>query len=225
MAGQIRDPVRLRRYLEVLGLSTAGLPTEATIYQAAGVDKRTAAAYERLLQSLYVLDNVPAWSSNRIARLVKRSKRYLVDPALAERSPDDSHAVLRDGDMLGRVLDTFVAAQLRPEVALVPRALVPRALVPRARSTNYVPSPDSTRSTWSWTWAPVASSASKSSHFGPGPRDARHLAWMRDELGEGFVRGIVLHTGPRPFELDDRLWALPICALWAGITAQNEEPA
>jgi hypothetical protein len=28
--------------------------------------------------------------------------------------------------------------------------------------------------------------------------DARHLAWLRDETGERFLAGIVLHTGPRP---------------------------
>ncbi|MGH3875100.1 MAG: DUF4143 domain-containing protein [Pseudonocardiaceae bacterium] len=82
-AGQVRDPVRLRHYLEVLGLSTAGLPTHATLYQAAGIDQRTADAYDGLLSALYLFDQVPAWSSNRLARLVKRSKRYLVDPALA----------------------------------------------------------------------------------------------------------------------------------------------
>ena len=35
-AGQIRDPVRLRRYLEVLGLSTGGMPTAATLYGRRG---------------------------------------------------------------------------------------------------------------------------------------------------------------------------------------------
>jgi hypothetical protein len=29
-----------------------------------------------------------------------------------------------------------------------------------------------------------------------------------------FVRGVVFHTGPMPFELDDRIWAVPVCALW-----------
>lgn len=27
--------------------------------------------------------------------------------------------------------------------------------------------------------------------------DAKHLRWLRDELGERFLAGIVLHTGPR----------------------------
>ena len=62
-AGQVRDPVRLRRYLEVLGRSTAGLPAEATLYQAVGIDRRTAEAYDRLLESLYLLDWLPAGGS------------------------------------------------------------------------------------------------------------------------------------------------------------------
>ncbi|MGH8922026.1 MAG: hypothetical protein ACRD0H_27395, partial [Actinomycetes bacterium] len=48
----------------------------------------------------------------------------------------------------------------------------------------------------------------------PSTKDAQHLAWPRDQLGERFVRGIVFHTGPQPFELGERIWALPICALW-----------
>lgn len=49
----------------------------------------------------------------------------------------------------------------------------------------------------------------------PTTKDARHLAWLREELGESFVRGIVFHTGRQPFELDTRIWPLPIATLWA----------
>lgn len=206
-AGHVRDPVRLRRYLEVLGLSTAGLPTDATLYQAAGIDQRTADAYEGLLESLYLLDRVPAWSSNRLARLVKRSKRYIVDPALAVSAARiDGATVLRDGDLLGRVLDTFVAAQLRPEVVMLPRTRLHHLRTESGRQEiDLVVDLGGGRVMGVEVKAGAA----------PGPRDARHLAWLRDELGEQFVRGIVLHTGPKPFEMGDRLWALPICALWA----------
>lgn len=46
-------------------------------------------------------------------------------------------------------------------------------------------------------------------------KDARHLAWLRDELGDRFLGGAVLHTGPRSFPLGDRLIAAPIAALWS----------
>jgi uncharacterized protein len=48
----------------------------------------------------------------------------------------------------------------------------------------------------------------------PTTSDARHLTWLREVLGERFHAGAVLHTGPRPFLLGDRILALPICTLW-----------
>ncbi len=207
-AGQTRDPVRLRRYLETLALSTAGLPTEVTLFQAAGIDKRTAEAYDRLLSALYLLDLVPAWASNRISRLVKRSKRYLVDPALAMSAARlDEAAVLADPDLLGRLLDTFVAAQLRPEIDL----LHPRARLHHLRTEAGRQEIDLLVDLGAGRLVAIEVKAASA----PTRRDARHLAWLRDQVGAGFVRGVVFHTGAHPFELDDRIWALPIATLWA----------
>lgn len=44
--------------------------------------------------------------------------------------------------------------------------------------------------------------------------DARHLVWMRDNLGPTFRRGLVVHTGSMTYPLAERIWAVPIAALW-----------
>lgn len=44
---------------------------------------------------------------------------------------------------------------------------------------------------------------------------AKHLAWLRDQIGDRFVKGMVLHTGPCICDLDDRDLAVPISTLWA----------
>jgi hypothetical protein len=49
----------------------------------------------------------------------------------------------------------------------------------------------------------------------PAVTDARHLAWLRERLGPRFRAGVVLHAGPRPFGLGERIFALPICSLWS----------
>jgi uncharacterized protein len=207
-AGQARDPVRLRRYLEMLAVSTAGLPTDTTLYEAAGIDKRTADAYDRLLSSLFLLDLVPAWASNRISRLVKRPKRYLADPAVAMAAARiDESAVLSDPDLLGRTLDTFVAAQLRPEIDLVH----PRVRLYHLRTEAGRQEIDLVLDMGAGRLVGIEVKAGAA----PGRRDARHLLWLRDELGDRFVRGVVFHTGRQPFELDDRIWALPIATLWS----------
>ena len=49
----------------------------------------------------------------------------------------------------------------------------------------------------------------------PDRRSARHLTWLRDRLADRFVAGVVLHTGPRAFALDQRIVAAPISSIWA----------
>ncbi len=202
-----RDPRLLRLYFEALALNTAGIVSEKTLYDSAKIDRRTAVAYERLLTNLLVLDTLPAWSSNRLSRLVKAGKRYLVDPSLATAALRlDEATVLRDGDLLGRIIDTFVVSQIRPEVELGPSRSRLHHL--RARDGGHevdllidMPMSNVLAIEIKATAAPKVS-------------DARHLLWLRDQLGDRFIAGAVLHTGPRPFMLSERIFALPICAIW-----------
>ena len=46
-------------------------------------------------------------------------------------------------------------------------------------------------------------------------RDARHLVWLRDRLGPAFHRGVVMHTGATTYPVGDRIWAMPIAAIWS----------
>ena len=202
-----RDPHLMRRYFETLALNSAGMAESKTLYEAAGIDRKTAIGYERLLTNLLVLETMPAWTSNRLSRLVKSGKRYLVDPSLiAAALRLDQATVFRDSDLLGRVLETFVVAQIRPEVELSPSR--PRLHHLRARDGGHevdliaeLPASSLVAIEVKATAAPTAS-------------DARHLVWMRERLEERFLAGAVLHTGPRPFQLAERIFALPICTLW-----------
>jgi predicted AAA+ superfamily ATPase len=205
--GGPRDPSLLRRYLEVLALNSAGIATDRTVYDAVGISRMTYVAYERLLENLLVLDLVPAWATNRLKRLTRGPKRYLVDPALlASCLRLDVDAVLADADLRGRLIDTFVASQLRAELAL--SAQRPRLFHLRQqdgrREVDLVIELGGQRVLALEVKAGAA----------PDKHDARHLRWLRDNLGDRFVAGAVLHTGPHPYELDDRILALPIASLW-----------
>jgi len=117
LLGESRDPHRLRRFFEVLALSSAGIVTDKTVFEAARINAKTAAAYTGLLQNLLVVEALPAWWTNRLKRLVQAPKRYITDPSLVGAALRvDTRAVLGDGDLLGRLLDTFVVAQLRAEI-------------------------------------------------------------------------------------------------------------
>lgn len=202
-----RDPKRLRRYFEAYALASAGAADRKTIYDAAEVNKATAVAYDGLLESLLVAEAVPAWRTNRLKRLVQQPKRYLVDAALiAAALRADVAGVMRDGNLLGRVIETFVAAQLRPELAT--SASRPRLHHLRTAQGRHEVDLICELAEGRLIGIEVKAGAA------PTAADARHLAWLRDEMGERFARGVVLHTGPRPYRLGERIDAVPICALW-----------
>jgi hypothetical protein len=207
VAGLVRDPDRLRRFFDVMALNSAGVPTDETVRAAADVDYRTVKRYETLLSDLFVLESVPAYASNRLRRLVQLAKRYIVDPALVGAALGMNVAgVMKDGDLLGRVLDTFVMAQLRPELEL--EAPPPRLYHLRDRNGRREVDIIGEHAT---TIVGIEVKATAS----PDKDDARHLIYLRDELGAEFLAGAVLHTGPRVFELSPRVFAIPLCSLWA----------
>jgi hypothetical protein len=203
-----RDPELLRRYMSALAVNSAGIVAEESLREVAGINARTAREYQALFQQMFVLDLVPAWFSNRIKRLVKTPKRYLIDPALVAAVLGlGRDAILYRPDMLGRLMDTFVAAQIRSELAA--SELGPRLY--HLREEHGRREVDLLIETAAGTLIGIEVKASATATTS----DARHLAWLRDEVGDAFLAGIVVHTGPHVFPLGDRLMAAPVSALWS----------
>ena len=131
---------------------------------------------------------MPAWWSNRIKRLIRGPKRYLLDPSLAL-------AVLRvgvpglmkDGDLLGQIIDTFVIAELRAQLASCETQ-------PRLHHLRQEKGQHEIDLVVEFGGARVFAFEIKAGSA-PTPDDARHLAWLRSELGDRFIGGAVLHTG------------------------------
>jgi predicted AAA+ superfamily ATPase len=205
--GRRYDRIRLRNYFEAYALNSGSVCEHTTIYSAAQINRLTANTYEDLLTNLFVVDQVPAWATNRLKRLVRQPKRYVVDAALiAAALRMDAGGILRDGNLLGRMLDTFVAAQLRPEVLVSDAA--PRLYHLRTEQGRHEIDVIAELGGGRVIGMEIKASAA------PERNDAKHLLWLREELGDAFVAGVVFHTGPRLYELDERIVAAPISALW-----------
>ena len=203
-----RDVVNLRRYLEACALHTGGVVDQISIARDAGVDRKTGADYDDLLQRLMLIGSTPAWTTNRLKRLIRTPKRFLVDASLLNRLFGSTpEAVLRDGKMLGRVIETFVMSQLRAEQVASPS----RPRLYHFRQHDGRREIDVIAEVGAHAIVAIEVKAGAA----PTASDARHLTWLRDELGDRFLAGVVLHTGRATFELGDRLLATPISSLWA----------
>jgi uncharacterized protein len=202
-----RDPDRLRRYLRVWALHSAGVVEHSALFRTAGIARDTAMAYDRLLGNLLVVDEVPAWFSNRIKRLTRMPKRFVVDPGLVCAVLGvDADGVMADADLLGRVVEGFVLAQIRSELPL-------SGLSPQVHHLRTERGRQEVDLVVEYGPGKVVGVEIKAK-AAPTEGDARHLRWMRDELGDRFVAGVVLHTGPAIYQLGERVTAVPLCALW-----------
>ena len=209
LIADVRDPVKLRRYLRALAASTAGEPTTETLVDASEINRLTVDRYDALLERLFVTERVPAWSSNRLTRVSARPKRYVCDAAIAARLLGvDRRTILRDGDLLGRLVDTFAAAQLRPELRLgtLPASMFHIRTDGGRHEVDFVVERTDGR---------IVAFEVKANNT-VDRSDARHLIWLHNQIADDrFAAGILLYTGEHIISLDERIWAVPLCALWS----------
>lgn len=206
--GQIRDPAALRRLLSALAECTGALVADTELAAAGDMNVKTVRRQKRLLEDLRVITALPAWHTNRLSRLTKQRKRYTVDTGMAAALLElDSATIRANGELMGRVLETFVLAQLRPLLDAAERRVSPYHL--RQQDGRHEVDIVLESATGHVVGIEIKASAA------PSASDARHLIWLRDQLGERFTAGVVLHTGTGTFALGERITALPIAALWS----------
>ena len=206
--GVARDPGRMRKYLRALAANTGGVPTHKLLYDAAGIDRGTAVSYDSLLDSLMITQRVPAWAGNFMDRAVRLPKRYLIDPGLlGPLLRVDHRRTLRDSDLLGRILDTLVAAQLRAECAISTVG----ADMYHLRDANGRREIDLLIEARDGQIIAIEVKATAA----PSRDDGRHLEWLHERLGARLTIGLLVHTGPRVFRLTERILAVPLASLWS----------
>lgn len=200
------DRELLMRFVEVSALGTANVADVTAAASAAGINRKTAEAYGELLRAVHVVSPLPAWHSNRLKRTTRRPKQHLVEPALmGPAARVDVAAVLAEPDLFGRLLESFVVAQLRAEAEWAETAVRMHHL----RLEKGEREVDLVLEAGGRVVVVELKAAARVES-----RDARHLAWLRDQLGERFELGVVLHCGALGRQLGDRLVAAPIETLW-----------
>jgi predicted AAA+ superfamily ATPase len=207
LAGLDPDPAKFARFVQAVAVNSSRIVEQATLRDAAGISKHTAGVYEDLLEAVFFSERVSAWRSDRLDRLAALPKRYVLDSGLFMHLLGvDTDAAAQDPAILGAVLDTFVAMQLRPELAIQARPL--RLFHLRDKGGRHEVDLIIELPRGQVIAIEVKATAA------PSLDDARHLIWLRDRLGKDFLGGIVLHTGPSSFMLSHNIVATPISTLW-----------
>ncbi len=216
----VRQPEDVQRLLFRLGAQTGQLLNIAKAARDIGIAERTAENHTRLLEWLFFIFRLPAWKKTDRGP-VARPKLHLVDSGVGGRllrltservmSPDPLFQSL-----FGNLVETFVVGEIRKaigwlnepyqlgywrtrqgiEVDLVVERLDDQAVVGMEVKS--------------------ASGLSRD--------DWKGLVRLRTELGSRFHAGIVFYTGDMPYEIDERIYAVPIDKLWRGEPETPDRP-
>jgi hypothetical protein len=202
------DAYRLQRYLEAYAINSGRVVQHKTVYDAAGISRKTALSYDALLRDLLVVNELPSWTANRLKRLTRAPRRYMVDSGLLggilRVGIDD---VMASGDLIGTMIETFVVAQLQAQSAVSGT----RYRLSHLRERDGRREVDVIAELGGGRVVGVEIKAAAT----VGRSDARHLSWLGETMQERFAGGVVLHTGRDTFELGNRIHAAPISTLWA----------
>lgn len=183
-------------------LNVASLSSDLRISEA------SVRRYLALLGAVFALLRVPSWRRNLGRRATAAPKYQLVDSGLgAHLLRLDRDRLSRDESLLGGLFEGFVRMELVKQAEWSKAR--PGVLHFRTRGGSSEVDAVLERRGGEIVGVEMKASASLSK------RDFRGLEALREERGDAFVAGVVIHTGEQTLPFGDRLWGLPVSALWA----------
>lgn len=197
----------LPHLLKLLAARTAGLLNLADVGRDAGLPHTSLTRYLALLETVYLVHRLPAWSSNLGKRLVKAPKLHLADTGLgAYLLGVNARKLEDDRPLLGRLLETFVVSELRKQLSWTePQTALYHFRTATGAEVDVVLE----RADGALAGVEIKASATV------GASDFTALQMLRDQLGQKFKAGIVLYLGNQIVPFGDKLWLVPLPVLWA----------
>jgi predicted AAA+ superfamily ATPase len=196
---------QMRALLDVLAARSGQILKAGTVARELTVDPKTATNYLSLLEEVFLIKRIPAWSRNLRTRATSAPKVAFVDSGVATSLlGEDERTLLRMDSALGPLLEGFVAMEAARQCSWADDET--RVMHYRTRDQTEVDLVLERRRRIVAIEV-KASATVRSDDF----RGLRHLA---DRLGDDFVVGVVLYLGEQTLPFGDRLRAMPVGALW-----------
>jgi len=194
----------LPRLMRLLAARATGLLNYSAVSRDLGMPQTTLKRYLALLETAFLVATVPAWFRNIGKRLVKSPKLVLTDAGLLVH-------LLGGGDLIersfGAVLENFVLMEIVKQASFSDvRPPLFHYRTSEGVEVDVVIESDGGRVYG----VEVKAAATLTS------RDSRGLKAFAASLGDDFGGGAILHAGVESVQLAERIWALPVSALWAG---------
>ena len=199
---------RMPRLLDVLAAHAGQLVNHSSYGAALGLTTPTAQKYVGILERLFLLRQVPPWSSNAVSRLTKTPKLHFLDTGLLAALRDTTASQLqKDRTGYGPLLENFVVSEVLKLITWSDKRI--RASHFRTKEQDEV---DLVLEDRRGRVIGIEVKASATVR----PQDLRGLRQLQAAVGNKFVHGLVLHDHDRITPFDEKLHAAPVSMLWQG---------
>jgi uncharacterized protein len=202
--------------LSLIASRAGGMLNMADLSRSVGLPYMTLKRYLALLEAVYLIVPLNAWSNNLGKRLVKAPKLYLNDTGLlCHLLRRDSKALEADRQLLGLVFENFVFMELVKQISWSET----RPHIYHFRTADSKHEVDFVLESADGRIVGVECKASASvdqSSF-------KGLRVLAEQAGRKFHHGIVLYTGTNVLAFDDNLTAMPVSSLWDVASGQSPE--
>lgn len=206
----IRRQDSMAKLLEVLAAWSSKFMDVAGIGANLSLARATIESYINALEAMYLVERVRPWSKTDYDRVSKQDKIFMTDTGLMISILRWQFDKVRlNGDMSGKLLETFVFTQL---AALIEAQEDNFQLYHyRDREQREIDFLIENENGDILGIEVKAGSAVSKDHF-------KHLKWFRDHMVKGrqFV-GIVLYTGENVVPFGEGFWAVPINLMWLSV--------
>lgn len=198
---QIERADAMRRLLSLLAAQTAGLLNVNRLANDLGISAPTVRNYLRILETIYLVRLVPAWSANSTTRAVATPKVIFVDSGLGGYLAGGAASDATRGG----VLENFVLGELARQLTWARSSI--RLYHYRDRDQHEV---DAVLENNAGQVIGVEVKAAETIRR----EDFRGLKALQRRLGDRFRAGFVLYCGTDSLSFGEGLASLPISALW-----------
>ena len=197
----------LPRLLQLIAARATTLLNAAELSRSSGLPQGTLKRYLALLEATFLVQTLPAWSSNLGKRLVRSRKLLLSDTGLAAQllGVGDGRAAAQSVSR-GLLLEDFVIMEVRKQVAWSQGQ--PQLFHFRTHAGREV---DLVLENAGGQVVGVEVKAAQTIRGS----DFAGLRALAEQAGERWRRGVVLYTGREWIPFGENLHAAPVSALWS----------
>ncbi|NDL55665.1 DUF4143 domain-containing protein [Phytoactinopolyspora mesophila] len=203
---EIERAPEMRTLTRILAARSGQLLVPGTLANELGLPRPTITRYLGLLEEVFLIRRIPAWSRNLSTRAIATPKVATVDSAVAANLLGlDSHRLRQPNSPLGPLLEGFAAMEIARQLTWSHQ----RADMYHYRTKDKVEVDIVLENRRGQVVAIDVKAAStvKAEDF----RGLRHLA---ERLGHDLIVGAVLYIGQQTLPFGPRFRAIPISALW-----------